>query len=403
MRRGYEMKKWLSAATSVVLCLALVIGVACGGGEEEEGIKEVKFGVGLPLSGIIGTIIGEPTGRGGEFARDKIGTFFVSGEEYRWKDIAEENNWTAAGGVASATKLIYQDGVKLMHQSGADAAKAAQPLCEEAGVLLDGSAGLGFLGPEYPHSIYMAPSYEMPFPVLFRWLAQEHPEIETVAIIRGDDLTGHGEAAAAEKAAEYYGFEVVAKEFIPAGTTEFYPLATRVVDKDPDFLVGNIFVLLPMREMGWDGLAGDSMWGEAAGEYAGWDNVQGQLIWLNMPFGDELPQAIKDYAADYEERYDEEYAGAQMWSLIINEVWTDMLRKAGTVDDVDQMLATIEAGTYFDTSLGPLRFMGEELVGIDHLLVWPIWILEIQGQEPQIVEWVDAEEVYELAVEILKD
>jgi hypothetical protein len=38
------VKKWLSVAAIVALCLALVIGVACGGGEEEEGVKEVKFG-----------------------------------------------------------------------------------------------------------------------------------------------------------------------------------------------------------------------------------------------------------------------------------------------------------------------------------------------------------------------
>ena len=400
------MKRWFSAAAFVVLCLALVIGVACGGGEDGDGdggVKEVKFGIGLPIGGFMGTIIGLPAMRGGELARDTIGTFFVAGEEYRWKDIGEENNWTAAGGVASATKLIYQDGVKIMHQSGADAARAAQRLCEETGVLLDGSAGIDFLSPDYPHSIYMAPSYETPFPVLFRWLTQAHPELETVAIVRGDDLTGHGEADAAEKAAEYYGFDVVAKEFLPSGTTEFYPLAARVVDKDPDFLVGSVLVLLPMRELGWDGLAGESLWGTALAEYAGWDNVQGQLTWLNAPFGDELPQPIKDFVTEYEERYDEECGGPQMWSLIINEVWTDMLREAGTVDDVDQMLATIEAGTYFDTSLGPLRFMGEELVGINHLLVWPVWILEIQGQEPQIVEWVDPDEVYELALEILKD
>jgi len=402
------MKRWLSVAVFVVLCLALVIGIACGGGEDGDGdgdggVKEVKFGAGLPIGGFLGTIIGQPAMRGGELARDTIDTFEVAGQQYRWKDITEENSWTAAGGVASATKLIYQDGVKIMHQSGADAARAAQRLCEEAGVLLDGSAGIGFLSPEYPHSIYMAPSYEMPFPVLFRWLTQAHPEIETVAIIRGDDLTGHGEADAAEKAAEYYGFDVVAKEFVPSGTTEFFPVATKVVDKDPDFVVGNVLYVVPMQEMGWDGVWGDSMWGTASAEYAGWDNVQGQLIWLNMPFGDELPQALKDFVAEYEERYDEECGGPQLWSLIINEVWTDILIKSGTVDDVDQMLATIEAGTYFDTSLGPLRFMGKELTGIDHLLVWPVWILEIQGQEPQIVKWVDAEEVYDLAVEILKD
>jgi hypothetical protein len=184
----------------MVLCLALVIGVACGGGkaqEEEEGVKEVKFGAGLGLAGLFGSVIGMPAKRGLELAREKIGVFTVAGQQYPIKTILEENYFTTAGGVASATKLIYEDGVKFMGQSGADAARAAQPLCESAGVLLDGAAGLGFLGPDHPHSICTAPSYETPLAAFFRYLAQAHPEIKTVAIVQEDDLTGHGTAEAA--------------------------------------------------------------------------------------------------------------------------------------------------------------------------------------------------------------
>jgi hypothetical protein len=54
------MKKWVSVTAVVVLCLALMIGVACGGGGEEKGVKEVKFGFGGPLSGLSGAIIGLP-------------------------------------------------------------------------------------------------------------------------------------------------------------------------------------------------------------------------------------------------------------------------------------------------------------------------------------------------------
>ena len=74
------MKKWLSVVAIVVLSLALVIGVACGGGEEEdeEGVKEVKFGVGAPLSGIMGAVLGVPTQQGFELANDYIGEFTVA-------------------------------------------------------------------------------------------------------------------------------------------------------------------------------------------------------------------------------------------------------------------------------------------------------------------------------------
>ena len=64
------MKKWLSVVAIVVLSLALVVGVACGGDEdEEEGVKEVKFGIGLPLSGFMGAVLGIPTQQGFELVK----------------------------------------------------------------------------------------------------------------------------------------------------------------------------------------------------------------------------------------------------------------------------------------------------------------------------------------------
>ena len=114
------MKKWLPLTAIVVLCLALVVGVACGGEEEEEGVKEVKFGFGLPLSGIYGAALGIPAKQGLELAIEKIGEFTVAGERYKWNLIFEDNGWDSEGGVASATKLIFEDGVDIMSQIGGD-------------------------------------------------------------------------------------------------------------------------------------------------------------------------------------------------------------------------------------------------------------------------------------------
>ncbi|GAI96684.1 unnamed protein product [marine sediment metagenome] len=130
-----------------LLAILLLSTFACGGGGEEEGgVKEVKLGIGLPLSGFVGTVVGIPAMNAFELANEKIGEFTVAGQRYRWDLIIEDNLWTGAGGVATATKFIYEDGVKIMHQSGADAAGAAQTICEEAGVLMNMSTAPPALG-----------------------------------------------------------------------------------------------------------------------------------------------------------------------------------------------------------------------------------------------------------------
>jgi hypothetical protein len=82
-----------------------------------------------------------------ELAAEKIGEFTAAGERYRWKLVFEDSQWTSAGGMATVPKLIYQDGVKFMNQGG-DAGPAAQPICEEARVLLEmAGVGIEHLGP----------------------------------------------------------------------------------------------------------------------------------------------------------------------------------------------------------------------------------------------------------------
>ena len=85
------MKKWPSAIAVVVLSLALVIGIACGGGEEEEGVTKLKWGHGAIFWGTGGAVAGLPFKWASTLAREKIGVFEVAGEQYEWDFIYEEN------------------------------------------------------------------------------------------------------------------------------------------------------------------------------------------------------------------------------------------------------------------------------------------------------------------------
>jgi len=396
---GQQVKKWLSVAAVMLLCLALVIGVACGGGEDEEGVKEVKFGMGLPLSGVYGAVIGIPSKQGLELANEMIGEFTVAGQSYRWNLIFENQEWSVEGGAVSATKFIFEDGVKIMHQLGADPGFGAQPICEEARVLLLTSAGIDALGPDKPYTFHVMPNSWWNAPPFFRWLSTAHPEVEGVAMVNFDDINGYGIADAHTKAAEYYGFEVVASEFTPAGTTEVYPLATKLANLNPDLVNADISMLVAMRELGYENMAYYLTWTTSWGEQYGWEKVQGYLIYYPMAVGEGLPEGVGEFAAEYEARYAQELSQFAYWEAIMLYVMTEAVKKAGTVDDVDKIIATLETET-FDTPAGVFECGGEKIDGIGHFLSWPAWIGEIKGQDYHVIEEILADEAEALAEEV---
>jgi ABC-type branched-subunit amino acid transport system substrate-binding protein len=375
------MKKWLSLAAIVVLCLALVTGIACGEGEEEEaGVKELKFGVGIPLSGIYGAIVGLPAKYAFELAAEDIGVFTVGGEEYRWKLIFEENNFTSAGGVASATKLITDDNVDFMHQVGAAAGMAVEPITSEKGIIMDISgADPEHFGPDKPLLFQVAATWAINIPSFFDWLSKEHPEVKRVTIATTDDATGFAIADACTAAAEYYGLEVVDTEFTAPGAVELMPVATKIMRYDPDLFVGEPRIYQIMQDMGYEGLGATYYWLDSYAEQAGWDTVQGYLICMPHPFGGLWPE-VEAVRVEFEDRYDQEFMPAPFWALNVMYVITDALRQAGSVDDIDKIIETMETGT-FDSMVGPLSYGAEVLTGIGHMVIWPSPIYECIGED----------------------
>jgi len=108
--------------------------------------------VGAAATGIYGAVF-LPAKQALELANEHIGEFTVAGEKYKWDLIFEDNGWDSEGGVASAIKLIFDNGVNFMFQIGGDPALAAQTVCEQSEVVLfTSSIPLDAFGPEKPHT-----------------------------------------------------------------------------------------------------------------------------------------------------------------------------------------------------------------------------------------------------------
>ena len=395
------MQKWLSVVAIAVLGLVLLIGVACGGGgEEEEGVTQLKFGVGLPLTGLAGTVVGVPAKYSFEMAADKIGVFTVAGKQYRWKLIFEDNGFSADGGVASTNKLIYDHGVNFMHQSTPEPANTAIPIVVAAGdILLDVSAVVAdAFSPDTPNVFQAAATFEVSMPSFWDWFVKEHPEVKSIATVSSDTSDGYTIADVARACCEHYGLEVH-NEHYPSGMTEYYPVATKVLDLDVDWIMAGGSAWIALHELGYEGPGTLHLWFSAAADARGWDFYQGQLIYMPHPYGGIWPEA-EAFAEEYEQLYDMEASSPALFAANVLYVYTDALRQAGTVDDIDKIIETLETGT-FDTLVGPFIFGGEMLNGIGHLGIWPSPVFEVVGEREYRVNAIySPEETVELMEEV---
>jgi ABC-type branched-subunit amino acid transport system substrate-binding protein len=157
-----------------------------------------------------------------------------------------------------------------------------------------------------------------------------------------------------------------------------------------------------MRELGYKGRTAYISWDVRYGEYMGSENYQGTMVYQPNPYGADLPQAVRDFSVEFEQRYGDEFSQGAYYMATILFVMTEVLKKAGTADDVNMILQTMHTET-FDTWIGPVHFAGEELIGINNIMLWPAQVHEIRGEEYTLVFEMSADEAYELAVEALKD
>jgi hypothetical protein len=185
---------------------------------------------------------------------------------------------------------------------------------------------------------------------------------------------------AAEAAAEHFGIEWLGAEYFPPGTTELYPLATKMVTKDPDICVIWLSLVPIMREMGWAGISTHADWATLYGESQGWEDFEGHLHYYPAPYGEGLPEAVYEIAAEYEQRFGAEFPQVAFQCVVQLYYMTDALKRAGTVDDVDQIIATLETET-LDSPVGPVRFGLKEVDGIGHQFMMPYSVGEIRGGE----------------------
>ena len=398
------MKRWLSLAAVVVLCLALVIGIACGGGgeEEEEGVTEIKFGFGLSFIGGAGSAIGIPAKAAWEMANEELGVFEVGGEKYRWKFIFEENQFSAAGGVSSATKLIFEHDVDIMWQFGSDASMAAYPYCHERKMIMDASGLPAYmLGPDKPYLFQVAATWDFFYIHFFDWLTKEHPEVQHVVGVSTDDLMGHSVADPICAICDYHGIKCTIF-WVPVGTVEYAHIVHKIMNEDPDAVFIGQDTYDDLWDFGYEGLFFGSGWEEELYGEPDWERATGKVYLCGPHLYGPWPE-VAAFRDRFEASHGYELGTWPTYTSQVLFVWTEVLKKAGTADfenDLDKIIETAET-ELFETPYGLSLFGGAEINGIGHCVLTEDAINIIAGpSDYQLIELITAEENEALSIEV---
>src|ERR1700733_3546111 len=89
--------------------------------------------------------------------------------------------------------------------------------------------------PQFPYSFRVQPTNETAYAV-YPWLKSTFPNVKRVAHMNPSDEAGFTESEDRRMIAERNGFTNVGNEYFKRGSTDMYPVATRLVGFTPDLI-----------------------------------------------------------------------------------------------------------------------------------------------------------------------
>ena len=403
-------KKLLPLLLVLLLVPALVVTIATGCAPAAP--ETIKIGVGIPMSGGWAAW-GVPVDRAGRLAMDDInaaGGVKVGGKTYLFEAVTEDTEADSAIAMAAYNKLIYDHGVKYILGPMSSAINGiVQPLCEANKVinLFDGSF------PPTPDDFYCFRGTligEQYAPAAYAALMKLYPEAKTVAILNRDEEGGWINQEVARNVCAALGLEIVADEFVAPEEDDYYPILTKILPTDPDFIgMGMIapglhaLLIKQGREMGYEGpfLAPTGSDTAIILDIAGAEAAEGLVA---VGTADYIGLATTPLMKDVGERYLERYGTQDAWSL---EYYNDILYiKAGmeaadSIDTTDVVNMWRSPGFTMPSVYGDVSWVGEEFWGINSIASCPLPYTQMQnGKEVVlgVVTWEDMKPLIEAAL-----
>jgi branched-chain amino acid transport system substrate-binding protein len=385
-RRGVVKLAAMGAAAGTVTGLGLRAAHAAD--------KTVILGCSIPLSGPAAPT-GITTQRAVEHAFELINAkgIMIGEDRYIISPQFYDNKYIPAEAVSVVEKMLA-DNVKYLFSTGSGNSVPVVEKTTAAKVMqLSGASGKEHLtGPKFPYSFRVQPTNETAY-AMYPWLKTQYPEIKRVAHMNPSDEAGFTESEDRRMIAEKNGFTNVGNEYYKRGSTDMYPVATRLVGFNADLIDfgGTIgrdqgLAVKALRELGYTGHI-DIGYSDAKSfvDIAGPDAAEGTILFdtLAEPQTPEQKELVDWWLKKYGPPFPSYAFLIWDWPFMLAEA----MGKAQSVDPVvvaEALRTTVHHGIF-----GEERFGMKSVYGVDCSLTRQIPMSIIKGGKPTYLATVD--------------
>lgn len=352
--------------TAMIASVALAAGVI-GQGDAAAANEKLKIGVLGVMSGPAASwgLVNRYCAEARAKQLNEAGGFEIDGKKYDIEIISIDDRNDPKVAVAGAERLIYEEGIKYIIGPNIDTTAAAiVPVVEKGGAMN--------VPYSFPRSLYTPPrsnsilgmiaSYQGG-PVIYKYL-RDNKGVKTVAFTARNESDSLNQRKDGSAAAKELGLKVLAdQDTYEAGTTDFFPLMSRIVGLNPDLIVLSgvapsdaPLMIKTARELGFEGFlstetAQDSkILAEVAGEAAnGFISVGGASTpEIRSEFMEGFIEKYKEVAGEWNDE-----AGTKVYAL---EIILNNIKQAGSkaINDIEVFKANM------DKFLAPNPFLKEQ-------------------------------------------
>jgi len=357
------------------------------------GDKTVKIGFLAPLTGEVAAW-GLPGLYGCQIWAERAnaaGGVKIGGENYKVEFVSYDNEYAPDKARTGATKLIKEDGVKFIMMLGGDTWAGVQPIANKTGMLVStllpsdlSPDTKTLIAPCEVHPIYNVTGVQ--------WMAENKPNLKSAVICAQDDALGRPSVATYLAAFEAAGIEVRDTVFFDISTTDFAPIMTALLAKNPDVIcldTAYADYVHPLCEQAYlQGFKGQMISCTADFYEKIIDKTSKEFMeGFIFQFPDFDDPALNDprinfhdpngFYAEYSKRWPGEW-GAVSWEYAsIMDLWKAAAEKAGSAEP-DAVLTAMKDDGKGPHAFGEAEWWGKELFGIDNALVgnWPVVVIE---------------------------